>query len=432
MDYSLIYRISAKVESAKKGFERIQTAFGNMTESGKIMGRRMGSLLTLQKLAWVGFAYMVGKSIFDIMRKSTILQTFLSAWGTLLGAILDTIFATWADELMWVTEKFDALREAIDKLPEWAKKVLGGVGAIAALIVLLGALGTILSTIIIPGLTAFSAAIGAIILKITGLGAAILGLGGILGIFVGVASGLLLGGLGVWILYKTGVLKALSEMGKKFERMHPIIMGFAKILLLPLGVLGTLVTYIVAGRFQEIPDAVKNVLDQAIDSFKMFGGILKNNILSAFTFVLYSLFSIIGKFTAIGRKIVTAIISGLSGLRSALISKIRASIPNLHDIFHISPQVIAVGKHYVDLISKGIGQTKMAHPEFDTTSLEKFGDEFNLKAPSSRGGGPVDNRTFNMPISVELGLTVREEGKSIDEIATEVANVLSFKMRRIL
>lgn len=429
MDYSLIYRITAKIESAKKGFERIQGAFGDMTESGKIMGRRMGNLLTLQRLAWVGFAYMVGKSIFDIMRKSAMLQSFLSAWGTLLGAILDTIFATWADELMWVTEKFVALQKAIANLPEWAKKLLGGIGAVAALIVLLGALGTLLSTIVIPGLAAFGAAISAVILKLTGLGAAILGLGGILGVFVSVASGLLLGGLGVWILYKTGVLKALVDMGRRFEKMHPIIMRFAKVLLMPLGVLGTLVTYIVAGRWQEIPAAIRDVLDQAIEAFRKFPPAVQVIIISGLAGI--PRISLI-MFYRLGRNIVTKIISGLSGLRSALISKIRASIPNLHDIFHISPQVIAVGKHYVDLISKGIGQTKMAHPEFDATSLQKFGDEFKLKAPSSRGAGPVDNRTFNMPISVELGLTVKEEGKSVEEIATEVANVLSFKMRRVL
>ena len=214
VDYSLIYRISAKIESAKKGFERIQGAFGNMTESGKIMGRRMGNLLTLQKLAWIGFAYIVAKSIFDIMRKSTVLQSFLSAWGTILGAIMDTLLAPWADELVWLTEKFTDLYEAMDKLPDWAKKIITGTVATIFAGVALGGLWILITTKILPALAALGLAFKGVIAHIAGLELAILSLEGTAALVVGTIGGLLLGLLGTWILVKIGAIDALVEMGE--------------------------------------------------------------------------------------------------------------------------------------------------------------------------------------------------------------------------
>lgn len=430
VDYSLIYRISAKIEHAKKGFETIQSSFGDMTEKGKIMGRRMGNLLTLQKLAWLGFSYIVAKSIYGVMQKSAMLQSFLSAWGIILGAIMDSLLAPWSKSLGKLTEKFVDLQKAIDDLPDFAKKFLAGGLAVAGLIVALGALATIIKTLVLPGLIAIGAVFGGIIAKISTVGLAFLALSGIVGLVVGIIGGLLLGSLVVWIMMKTGVLEAISEIGRKFEAAHPIIMDFVRVLTLPLAALGAIVIYLVSGRWQEIPGAIKDVLTQAYNSFF--------NILDKITGVFFSAFEKmtgidLSRFYTIGKKIIDKILSGLAGLGSKLLNFIKDSIPGLDEIFHITPQVVAIGAHYVDLINRGIAKTKIAGPKFGAVSLESpFGGEAGSGALMAKGAGSVDNRRYDISITVPITAEIKEEGKSMDEIATEVANLLSFKMGRIL
>jgi len=103
--YDLIYRIQAKIGGALQGFGTISNAYGRVRANTQLMSRDMEKTLTLQKLAWIGFAYVVARSLFDIMTKSTIMQSYLQAWGTILGALLDVALAPWIPVLTTVTQK---------------------------------------------------------------------------------------------------------------------------------------------------------------------------------------------------------------------------------------------------------------------------------------------------------------------------------------
>lgn len=171
VDYSLIYHIRAKVQSAVDGFKRVQGSFGNVSEKAGIMGRKMEKTLTLQKLGWLGFAYMVGKSVRDIMLKSTILQTFIGTWAKMFGALLDVILAPLIPVFVWLTDNFMKLFKWFQDLSKPAKTV------IAVILIVAGAFATLLGwfILVLPFLKALAGVVGFVGLKaaVAGAGSAI-------------------------------------------------------------------------------------------------------------------------------------------------------------------------------------------------------------------------------------------------------------------
>jgi len=112
----------------------------------------------------------------------------------------------WAPAFEWLEGIAGDIGEAWDKLPEPIKNFIS-YGLLAALVI-----GTIAGAV--TGLNWLLGGLAGLLTGGLGLTTAAGGLT-ILGAAVGLVTGLVLGGIIVWGLWKTGVLKALEEAGNR-------------------------------------------------------------------------------------------------------------------------------------------------------------------------------------------------------------------------
>jgi len=148
-------------------------------------------------------------AFYSIAKLSPLFASYLSEFGGILGYIYDTALIPWGDEIEWILDKGWAFGEWLDQQPPLVQKFVG--------MLLIG----------IPVIFGFAIALSVLNSALIGLGVS----GGLSGILTalgglatsavavtvfGVAMGVVIGLLGVFILYKTGVLKWVYDVGAAF------------------------------------------------------------------------------------------------------------------------------------------------------------------------------------------------------------------------
>lgn len=84
-------------------------------------------------------------------------------------------------------------------------------------------------------------------------------------LLAGIAGGIAVGLAGVWVLLKTGMLDAISNLGRWIETssIGATIMDALKVVLAPIGAVGKAIIELVKGNLAGIPDAMTEPFDQA-------------------------------------------------------------------------------------------------------------------------------------------------------------------------
>ena len=244
---NLSVKLSADVEQAISGLHKTDAA---VTKSAVVAGKeskKIEGFMDKWKMGWITMAAAAIASLYAIAKSSAVIGGYFREFGLLLGYFFDSIGEAMAPIIEPLLDWLWDLADAFDELPDFVKIAIGAIiglaAAIPTLLVGLAALKWALATL---GLTAFSTAAV---------------------IATGAMAGLGLGLIGVWVLAKTGVLDALSGMGRKFEEMHPVIMDFLKWILMIPGVIGVVAIDIVTGQFSRIPEDIKRILTEGGKAF---------------------------------------------------------------------------------------------------------------------------------------------------------------------
>jgi phage-related protein len=135
----------------------------------------------------------------------------------------------------------------------------------------------------------------------------------------GVAAGLVLGLAGVWILLKTGVLEALSNLGVAIQEspVGSLIMDALKIVLAPIGSIGAAIIDIVKGDLASIPEDMAEPFNQAGDAIERYIDRMYNVTSDGVSSISYA-FSGLGSSLAGASGAMTAMaVSAFSGISGA-------------------------------------------------------------------------------------------------------------------
>lgn len=160
------------------------------------------------------------------------------------------------------------LADVLEDLPDPLQTV-GGLGIYAAQG--LGAIGPALMGIAAMKSLGLGGVITSIGTSLSGLGATLSGAASTAGaaiggsIITGIAGGIALGLAGVWVLLETGVLDAISGIGRAIESspVGSMIMDAMKVVLAPIGSLGAGIIALVQGDFARIPEVMVEPFNQA-------------------------------------------------------------------------------------------------------------------------------------------------------------------------
>lgn len=195
--------------------DRVDKAISKTAKNAEKNEKKTKRWMERHKTALTAIGVATAGAMAGIIAASPSLQAALSGVYLEFSMLAMDIGERWAPAFEWLEGIAGDLVEAWDKLPEPLKDVLSYgllvalgflaiAGAAAGLLWLLGPLTTALGVDGLAGLLS------------GGLGLTTAA-GGLttLGIVVGVLSGIVLGGVVVWLLWKTGVLKAIEEAGAR-------------------------------------------------------------------------------------------------------------------------------------------------------------------------------------------------------------------------
>lgn len=195
--------------------DRVDKAISKTAKNAEKNEKKTKRWMERHKTALTAIGAATATAMAGIIAASPSLQAALSGVYLEFSMLAMDIGERWAPAFEWLEGIAGDLVEAWDKLPEPLKDVLSYgllvalgflaiAGAAAGLLWLLGPLTTALGVDGLAGLLS------------GGLGLTTAA-GGLttLGIVVGVLSGIVLGGVVVWLLWKTGVLKAIEEAGAR-------------------------------------------------------------------------------------------------------------------------------------------------------------------------------------------------------------------------
>ena len=202
---------------------------------------------------------------------SKILAMNTQMLGKAFGYLIDMALLPLVPAMVQFTKYVIGVAKWIRQLPQPARLLVAG---LAALAIGVTTLGTILMYAT-SALTAFSAAVTAATaaetakagqttlatLGMFGVGGAAIGGSLAAGVGIGAVAGL----AGVWVLLKTGVLDAISGIGRAIESspLGSVVMDALKIILAPIGSLGAGIIALVQGDFARIPEVMIAPFEQA-------------------------------------------------------------------------------------------------------------------------------------------------------------------------
>ena len=195
--------------------ERVDKAISKTAKNAEKNEKKTKRWMERHKTALTAIGVAAAGAMAGVIAASPSLQAALSGVYLEFSMLAMDIGERWAPAFEWLEGIAGDLTEAWDKLPEPLKDViaygllvalgfLAIAGAAAGLLWLLGPLTAALGAEGLAGLLAGGLGLTTAAGGLTLLGAA-----------VGVLGGLVLGGIVVWLLWKTGVLKAIEEAGAR-------------------------------------------------------------------------------------------------------------------------------------------------------------------------------------------------------------------------
>ena len=193
--------------------DRVDKAISKTAKNAEKNEKKIGRWMERHKTALTAIGAAAAGAMAGVIAASPSLQAALSGVYLEFSMLAMDIGERWAPAFEWLEGIAGDIGEAWDNLPEPIKNFIS-YGLLAALVI-----GTIAGAV--TGLTWLLGPLTAALGGLTGLLTGGLGLttaaGGLtlLGAAVGVLSGLVLGGVGVWLLWKSGVLKAVEEAGAR-------------------------------------------------------------------------------------------------------------------------------------------------------------------------------------------------------------------------
>ena len=258
--------------------DRVDKAISKTAKNAEKNEKKTKRWMERHKTALTAIGVATAGAMAGIIAASPSLQAALSGVYLEFSMLAMDIGERWAPAFEWLEGIAGDLVEAWDKLPEPLKDVLSYgllvalgflaiAGAAAGLLWLLGPLTTALGVDGLAGLLS------------GGLGLTTAA-GGLttLGIVVGVLSGIVLGGVVVWLLWKTGVLKAIEEAGARvgqfayntgvrFRNLCDNVLGWLELTALGAAHWGAQFALNLVKPLQEVP-FLGNLLQPKIDSLQ--------------------------------------------------------------------------------------------------------------------------------------------------------------------
>ena len=212
---TVIRFMSLGADKVVRDEDRVDKAISKTAKNAEKNEKKTKRWMERHKTALTAIGVAAAGAMAGVIAASPSLQAALSGVYLEFSMLAMDIGERWAPAFEWLEGIAGDLTEAWDKLPEPLKDVisygllvalgfLAIAGAAAGLLWLLGPLTAALGAEGLAGLLAGGLGLTTAAGGLTLLGAA-----------VGVLGGLVLGGIVVWLLWKTGVLKAIEEAGAR-------------------------------------------------------------------------------------------------------------------------------------------------------------------------------------------------------------------------
>jgi len=186
--------------------DRVDKAISKTAKNAEKNEKKTKRWMERHKTALTAIGVAAAGAMAGVIAASPSLQAALSGVYLEFSMLAMDIGERWAPAFEWLEGIAGDIVEAWDKLPEPLKDVIS--------YGLLVALGFLAIAGAVAGLTWLLGGLAGLLSGGLGLATAVGGLK-ILGAAVGLVTGLVLGGIIVWGLWKTGVLKALEEAGNR-------------------------------------------------------------------------------------------------------------------------------------------------------------------------------------------------------------------------
>ncbi len=294
------------------------------------------------------------------------------------------------------------------------------------------------------------------------LSAAGFGLAGTL--IAGIAGGLALGLAGVWVLLKTGVLDAISDIGRTIESspLGSVIMDAMKVILAPIGSIGSAIIALVQGDFARIPEVMVQPFQQAgeaigrlgssvvglVNSFSGIGAIagyagsafagiggafnamagqVQGVFSQMFGAIRGMIASVAGGFYAAGANIITSMVNGIVAAAGGIVTAIANALNQVRALFPFSPAKegpLAETPNWGTWMSAGM---QAAGPEVAAAASA------NLAAPAAAGvaggmaaGGASGGGGDTITIAAGA-IVIQGAGKNAGAVADEVLAAIAMK-----
>ena len=270
---TVIRFMSLGADKVVRDEDRVDKAISKTAKNAEKNEKKTKRWMERHKTALTTIGVAVAGAMAGVIAASPSLQAALSGVYLEFSMLAEDIGERWAPAFEWLEDIAGDIEEAWDKLPEPIKNFIS-YGLLAALVI-----GTIAGAV--TGLNWLLGGLAGLLTGGLGLTTAAGGLT-ILGAAVGLVTGLVLGGIIVWGLWKTGVLKALEEAGNRhywylqnvlgvFRALKENVLGFLELMVNEAKYAGLRFARGLIEPLQNIPllgDLVKGPLDslnQAIE-----------------------------------------------------------------------------------------------------------------------------------------------------------------------
>ncbi|HRT12566.1 MAG TPA: hypothetical protein P5131_05285 [Methanoculleus sp.] len=203
---TVIRFMSLGADKVVRDEDRVDKAISKTAKNAEKNEKKTKRWMERHKTALTAIGVAAAGAMAGVIAASPSLQAALSGVYLEFSMLAMDIGERWAPAFEWLEGIAGDIGEAWDKLPGPLKDVIA--------YILLAGLGILAVAGAVAGLTWLLGGLTSLLSGGLGLTAAAGGLT-ILGAAVGLVTGLVLGGIIVWGLWKTGVLKALEEAGNR-------------------------------------------------------------------------------------------------------------------------------------------------------------------------------------------------------------------------
>ena len=203
---TVIRFMSIGADKVVRDEDRVDKAISKTAKNAEKNEKKTKRWMERHKTALTAIGVAVAGAMAGVIAASPSLRAALSGVYLEFSMLAEDIGERWEPAFEWLEGIAGDIEEAWDKLPGPLKDVIA--------YILLAGFGILAVAGAVAGLTWLLGGLTSLLSGGLGLTAAAGGLA-ILGAAVGLVTGLVLGGIIVWGLWKTGVLKALEEAGNR-------------------------------------------------------------------------------------------------------------------------------------------------------------------------------------------------------------------------